>query len=925
MIYRQIRRIARESLQKRAFFLKRAGAGSSGATLVELMVATVVMTVAVIGLMGSFSGIQKALQVSKNKTLASNLAQEKMQILKQKNYYEVLVTPNPSYYVFNGVNLAYDAAYFIPETILEGSVSYTRLTDIQVAMEDSGAIVVLPPTTPDTGMKLITTTVIWTTAGEQKKVTVNSVLANPNTVMTNSVYKGFVKTAAAGNAVIAGALVNLAENLGWRDTTDGTGAYKITVSPGSYTMVVSAPGYFTQYAQTSIISNNITTMPDFLLTPMSSGTVSGTVWVNDHVIISQVVADTYTMVGDGTMQDVEYIELFNPTASPVYIGTTGDTYQTNKPALWFTSESGDFTYEYACTSFNSENTFCLNYVTSNIPAQSYFLISNADRFMLNGIWVTADAYYVPAYKTHHLSGNNQPVPGGGFPLGISGGGNYPVNVTKAGSVSLYHFDGWSATPQFTVLDQVRWNSATNTNVFTYNGQVLSTNTIPNVAPNTSLGSPAGNQLVRISSPAASAAGMTGFGHAYDSKWPAANFLSPSLTFSGLQYLPHNVSSGAFTVVAGRPAVGAVVTGSDALSDSTLAYTVGYPPIAQFLLPNVATGTFPSPWTVLIASGNYSLENDSVTIAATGSNYLFPSSTTILNTPSTVGFISGAVTDVFLNPITVNSLIAVSPGANGVSSNASALNGRYLLRVSTGSVDVVANPSGGSNNNKYVSVSSLSVTVAVGQISDGVDFILPQGGQIAGFVTRDGINALPGVAVTALDVNGYARDTEVTDNNGRFTTVIVGTGTYTVKPELDSLENSSPVSTPVTVAAGTTIFSTTFTISGALGSVSGSVTLGGKIISTGVLVVVTTAAMAGAPPAPPTLSSTTLATNSYYIASSREDGTYSVDVRQSTNPAYHVYGYYTTLNSTGAVVIQSLTLNNVQVVAGSSSTGNNFAW
>jgi hyaluronan synthase len=41
------------------------------------MIAAVVMTVAVIGLMGAFLGIQKAVQVTKNKTLGSNLAQEK--------------------------------------------------------------------------------------------------------------------------------------------------------------------------------------------------------------------------------------------------------------------------------------------------------------------------------------------------------------------------------------------------------------------------------------------------------------------------------------------------------------------------------------------------------------------------------------------------------------------------------------------------------------------------------------------------------------------------------------------------------------------------------------------------------------------------------------------------------------------------------
>jgi hypothetical protein len=207
------------------------------------MIAAVVMTVAVIGLMGAFLGIQKAVQVTKNKTLGSNLAQEKMQIIKQKNYYQVLVTPDPAYRTDYSPSIPYDPTYFAPEVILEGGVTYTRLTYIQVAMEDSGAIVILPPTTPDTGMRLITVTVLWTVGGESKMLSIRSVLANPDTVMNNCIFNGTVTNANTG-AVIPGALVNLAENFGWRDTTSALGRYTITVSLGNYTMVVSAPGYF---------------------------------------------------------------------------------------------------------------------------------------------------------------------------------------------------------------------------------------------------------------------------------------------------------------------------------------------------------------------------------------------------------------------------------------------------------------------------------------------------------------------------------------------------------------------------------------------------------------------------------------------------------------------------------------------------------
>ncbi len=62
-----------------------------------------------------------------------------------------------------------------------------------------------------------------------------------------------------------------------------------------------------------------------------------------------------------------------------------------------------------------------------------------------------------------------------------------------------------------------------------------------------------------------------------------------------------------------------------------------------------------------------------------------------------------------------------------------------------------------------------------------------------------------------------------------------------------------------------------------------------------------------------------------MASSLESGTYSVSVRQSTSPTYNAYGYYNTLNSAGTVTFNSIELTGISVVAGSSVTGQNFAW
>ena len=273
----------------------------------------------------------------------------------------------------------------------------------------------------------------------------------------------------------------------------------------------------------------------------------------------------------------------------------------------------------------------------------------------------------------------------------------------------------------------------------------------------------------------------------------------------------------------------------------------------------------------ISLGGYGLENDTVTIAASGSVYTFPSSTTFLSSTVTQGFISGEVTGVSGLPI--SPAVTVSPGGAGSNQTASVVTGRYFLRVASGTLEVTANP--GSLHTNYMS-QTLSVAVDLGEVVNDVDFILAEG-RVTGFVTRE--DQRPAwVAVAAIDVNGYSQDQQVSDVNVLLTTVSIPTGTYTMTPALDSIETSVPPTKTVVVAVGETVFSTTFTITGALGTITGTVSLGGRPISTGVLIVVSSDTLSGTPPAPTALSVGSLTGDPYYLVSSREEGTYSVDVR-----------------------------------------------
>ncbi len=857
---------------------------SRGVTITELMIATAVLSIATLGLMGSFIGIQKALQSSKSVTLAANLGQEQMQILKQKVYYQILITTNPAYNTNFTPSVEYDSGYFPPAAIMEGSINYTRYTMVEVVREDSGVIVVLPPSTADTGMKLVTVSVAWRVAGEWKLLQLRTIVANPDTVTSNAIFNGTVSNSATG-AAISGAVVNAAENLGWRDTSSASGLYTINASPGSFTLGVVVPGYFPTHRSVSISANQTQTQ-DFALVPMSSGSATGSpLWVAPNAVISQVVVST--VQANQNSFAAQFVELYNPTTSAITVGS-GTT--PNQIKLKINSGCSGANYVNCVgTTYGIK----LNYVNTSIQPYGYYLIANTNTFTVNGVVKTADAVYADDADSYCSA-----APLATYWLTSA------VPPRKLMAPTGHAASFFITNSADTILDALGW---------AHTGGSVTTNQYCETSCINLDGATAGDQYVRVVSTHTSSADLATYGRAYDSD---ANRVDIT-TSAGVLYDAYSSANSTKTLISGRPAIGAIASANDGLSLSTRAYAVGSPPYAKFTLTQIATGT----WTMLVSSGSWMLEHDTVTITASGSVFTLPSTMTYLSTANSSGFIEGAVTDVL--GVAISPAIPVDPGGAGSIVNANTTNGRYLLSVTPGTVDVVANSGSGSSAN-YVSVSSLGVSVALGEIRSGVDFNLSQGGRLSGFITRDGTNPLPGVAVSALDINGYARDTQVSGSDGRFTTLNISTGFYIVQPQLDEIESVSPSSAGVTVTSGGNAFSSTFTVTGALGTITGSVTLGGAALRTGALIVVTTATLAGTPPAPPALSSASLTGSPYYLASSQEDGTYSVEVRQSTTTLYRVYAYYITYGG-AAPTINSLTTTGVSVLSGQTVTGIDFAW
>ncbi len=832
-----------------------------GITLIELIVVILIVSTVIITFVGIFGNISKSIFYSRARILATNLAQEKVNILRSYIYYRLLITTAPSYLADFSPAVPYDTGYYPPEDVLQGGINFKRYTYVQIANEENGEIKTYDPTSGDTGMKLVTVTVVWQHSGEKKKVQIKTIVSNPEFIQYNAQVKGNIKR--QGTMMnIQNATVLIGENATWSDKTDAQGNYSINLIHGDYHLVCSAWGYFPESVLISIGPNKTITQ-DFELTPMSSGTVYGYVWYNDHLVISQVVA---SIEYDGFRQ--EYLELFNPTTYTwqVVVGTT--------PII-------GVKYQGIGVGGNPDpppQNIDLVYYTTEIPPSSYYLIANTNTITASGVTRNADALFVSTNVIKCLEDDSEP----------------------AGAIGIYY------TSNNTWIDLVGWD---------WNNGGKSAPLYETDGINQNIGFEKDEQYIRRSS---TSGVISGIGRCYDSNNNEIDFIDTPLT-----YPPRN-SSDSEPIVAGVPLDGAIITCNDGLSGGTTAYLVGSPPVSHFNLVTVATGTWT---VVAVHNNRFLEISSVVVLADTlvgiPSSTTVPSwsvaghHSLILNQEITDGFISGRVSDV--NGTVIIPPITVKAGSYQTTVNFA---GYYFLQVSTGIYNVVANPD--NKDTRYVSQIRENIEVKKGQITSGVDFMLSQGGKISGFVTRDGINPIPDIGMIAIDSNDLVRGEGISDVNGRFQIINLTTGTYYVKPVLSSKETSIPERSTCTVTVGSTIFAGTFTVRGVLGRIEGTVSDSGNPIKTGVLLIATTSTITGSPPA---LSVQTLTGASYFVNSSFEDGTYYLEVIGSTTTPYNVYAYYVVFSTSqpDVPVIRTKSQSNIYVNQGEEKEGVNFSW
>ncbi len=841
----------------------RRPARRSGVTLTELMVAVTVLTIGVIGSMGAFKYINRAMLQSRIKTIATNLAQEQMEVLRNKSYFQLLVTTAPAVSSGYTPSFEYDTANYPPQTItLWGMPPLTRVVYVEYVAASGATVSPLPYTANDPGMKKITVTVMWTNNGSAQKIQLASYYENPTAAMLSAGFSGQV-TDAAGGGPVQDAQVQVLGSPNWQAYTDASGNYSFQVAPGSYTLVCSTLPYFSATSPSLSVTAGAYTPYNFSLNRIATGTVSGMAYIRDHLVISQVVGSSLTVDGG----NAEWVEVYNPSTW-TWTMATSPGFGSNAVVQVGYQQSGD--------PLIVPN---IDYRTTALAPGHYYLFANTGTVTADGITVQADAVYDTDNNWNDeddmiLTGNPSP----------------------AGYVVI----GNAAT--MTALDMVGWNATSNSNSSKKLAQGYEGTAIQQ-----SIGLEVGESYTRHTSAGALS---DAYGRCYDSNNNQNDFSDDQI----IVHPPHDSSYSA-ACLTGTPAAGAAATASDGLSGPALVSSTGY-----FLLTNVATTTVlnqNNSWTVTVASNTVFGSSSAVTAQANANVDL---GTIVLSSSVTGGIAFGYVYGSGPDQNRPLGSPTITVGAEGITSNTNS-QGFYMLFLPTGTVTVTANY--GSVNGSY-QPSDADVNMQLGQVTRVPDFHLVQGGYLTGYVTS-GTGALPNVVVQAS--NGGPVYQGTSDITGHFYIYAATSAVaYSVSPVLDPLQSytslpATPLSGSLT-AASSTVFCGTITVVGAMGTIQGTLTQGNTAITTGVLVVASTAAVTD--PLPAVNAATAPSLTALYSVSSQADGTYTLEVRAGAG-AYNVRAFYPVVDpNSGAVTYTSKYATGVSVSAG-AITEQDFSW
>lgn len=316
-----------------------------GFTLVEVMVAGVILTVVSLSLIGVLGSFGKVVTSSREMTLATHLAQEKVESLQSLSFYQIMVTSSTALDNNFSPPLQYDNGYYSPETIRSGGLTFTRRVFIEKTDTPTGVIENVGYPHPDTGLKRINVYVTWQQrSGTWKKITVANLQGNPAREALDRRVYGYVTNSVTGQAV-AGTLVQARRNPGWGSYTDNTGYYSFQATDNTMIVISNRYAYY-EHTSAPFNINYGDNLKSFQMVPISSRTVTGYVITYSGVLISQINNKWHAT------SDVEFIELYNGSTSTVNLAG----YTLTHVDKW-----------------EVETVIPLTWINSSIPSNRYFL------------------------------------------------------------------------------------------------------------------------------------------------------------------------------------------------------------------------------------------------------------------------------------------------------------------------------------------------------------------------------------------------------------------------------------------------------------------------------------------------------------------------------------------------------------------------
>lgn len=242
--------------------------------------------------------------VTNQRSIVEENLQRRIEELRGSGYSLLAVSTAPQTVSGLPSHVLSDPFFYPPTPTSENGTDYTTYVVVHyMAADSNGTLQPANPLGGNTGRKRISATIAWQSRGVWRTQTSTSLMESKTQGTKNVEFQGSVTD--AGGIPLTGAKVQVLEDFAVFALSNVTGNFQFNVRPGTYTLVATSHGYFSDLRPNCFVSYaNTPATQSFSLTARDVGTIMGVVWKNDHLVISRVVSDN---------AGSEWVELFNPT------------------------------------------------------------------------------------------------------------------------------------------------------------------------------------------------------------------------------------------------------------------------------------------------------------------------------------------------------------------------------------------------------------------------------------------------------------------------------------------------------------------------------------------------------------------------------------------------------------------------------------